>query len=754
MKTDHIKMLCDIGELNGLFARSANIENFLQRIVEMVAEHMKTEVCSIYLYSDGDELLTLKATIGLSPDSIDRVTLKLGEGIVGASLKEMKPINESIGRENPDYKFIPGIGEEEFEAFLAMPILIGNLRIGVLTVQGKDRTFDRNDLLALQATASQLATMIENAKILISLGEKGSMPSPKKSDWKELTFIKGKAASRGFAYRPASVKRGVGINELLSRGIPDRNFTPEEFDRAVEHTEKQLEDLQLMVDEKLSDAAALIFSSHLLMLKDESFIGAMKHRIAAGEDPVSAVTEVYMKYRNIFSGSGSAIIQEKVQDIEDLALRLLRNLSLADLAMEDYRDRIVIARDLFPSDILALSAEGVSGIVLVSGGVTSHVAILARSLLLPMAIVNTPELLDIPDNTLLLVDADMGNIYIDPPDEIVSKFRERETARTAMLRDQSLTRPVTTSDGKPIAVMVNINLLSDLNIIIEGMADGVGLYRSEFPFIIRNDFPSEEEQYLIYRKLVEGMKGRPVTIRTLDIGGDKVLPYFDNARESNPFLGMRSIRFSLAHRDIFRQQIRAILRAGEGHDVRIMFPMIASLEDLRQSKVMIMECAMELTQEGIPHNANPAIGIMVEIPSAVMIIEDLASESDFFSIGTNDLVQYTLAVDRTNEKVAHLYVPHHPSVIRSIKQIADAGLKAGIDVSVCGDMANNVRYLPFLVGAGITTFSVDSIYLPRVKKAISGIHLNRAAELAEKIAGLGSLREIEELLPANDTDEP
>ena len=747
MKTDHIKMLCDIGELNGLFAKSVNIENFLQRIVEMVAEHMKTEVCSIYLYNDEDEYLTLKATTGLISDSIDRVKLKLGEGIVGASLKEMKPVNERIGRENPDFKLIPGIGEEAYDAFLAMPIIIGNLRIGVLAVQGKERTFDGNDLLALQATASQLATMIENAKILISLGEKGYAPHRKKSGWKDITFIRGKAASRGFACRPAAVKRGMGIHDMLSRGIPERSFTSEEFDLAVVNTEKQLEDLQLMVDEKLSDAATLIFSSHLLMLKDESFIGAMKHRIAAGEDPVSAVSEVYMKYRNIFSDSESAIIQEKAQDIEDLAVRILRNLSAMDHDPVDYHDKIVIARDLFPSDILALSVEGVAGIVLVGGGVTSHVAILARSLLLPMTIVNTPELLDIPDNTILLVDAEIGNIYIAPSDEVISKFKEREIAKAAMMRDESLARPVSTSDGRPVSVMVNINLLSDLNIMIDGMADGVGLYRSEFPFIIRNDFPSEEEQYLVYRKLVESMKGRPVTIRTLDIGGDKVLPYFDNARESNPFLGMRSIRFSLAHRDIFRRQIRAILRAGEGYAMRIMFPMIASLEDLRESKVILMECAMQLSEEGIPNNANPSVGIMVEIPSAVMIIDDLAKESDFFSIGTNDLVQYTLAVDRTNEKVSHLYVPHHPSVIRSIKRIADAARNAGIDVSICGDMANNERYLPFLVGMGITTLSVDSIYLPRVKKAVSLIHYAESVNLAEKIVRLGSVNEVEALLP-------
>lgn len=748
MSTDHIRMLCDIGELNSLFAKSIGIDSFLQRIVEMVASHMDTEVCSIYLYDDAEDTLTLKATTGLNPAFVNRVKLKPGEGLVGLALKELKPVNERMGREHPAFKPIPGIDEEKYNAFLAMPIVIGTTRTGVLTVQRSgDRAFDRNDLLAMQATASQLAVMIENAKLLISLREAGAAPQKQKAKWEDLRFAKGKTASVGFALARSSVRRSVRVHDLLARGLADTSFTMEDFDRSIRKTEEQLEELQRMVDEKLADAASLIFSTHLLMLMDESFVGGMRTLIAGGTNPPSAVVKIFTKYKNIFADSESRIIQEKVQDIEDLSLRILRNLSQSGEVGGDYRGRIVIARDLYPSDILALSAEGVAGLVLVSGGVTSHVAILARSLLLPLVITDTPGLLEMPENTMILVDAEVGNVYIDPTEEIVSKFRERDEARRALLVDPALSRPARTADGSPVALMVNINLLSDLALPGEEIADGVGLYRTEFPFIIRNDFPSEEEQFFIYRKLVEGMKGKPVTIRTLDIGGDKVLTYYDDARESNPFLGMRSIRFSLAHPDIFRQQIRAILRAGHKADMRIMFPMISSMDDFLESKAIVRECMSELASEGIPHNEDPPVGMMVELPSAVMMIEDLAQEAAFFSIGTNDLVQYTLAVDRTNEKVAHLYVPHYPAVLRSIKRVADAGAAAGIEVSVCGDMANSVRYLPFLVGAGIMSFSVDSIYLPRVKRAIVGIDRAEAVSLAGRILSKKSLREVEKLLP-------
>lgn len=745
MSTDHVKMLCDIGELNRLFEESS-IDDFLARTVDMVATHMNAGVCSIYLYDEGGDELVLKATRGLSPDSVNRIRLKPGEGLVGTSLLERTTVREKVGSENPRYRFYPGSNEELFEAFLAIPIVRGATPIGVLAVQrerGDD--FDTQDELALRATASQLASMLEHIRLLMSMRE-GLPPRRKDIDFTKLIFLKGKSASSGTAMAGAVVFHRTGALDH-PEGVALEPVTGEDFERALLETERELEELQQKVEAKLSDAASLIFASHLLMIKDSGFTGGMKAQIAGGVEPRRAVRSVFEHYRDIFRKSENPLIREKVQDIEDLAGRIIAHLNGGPGASCSCRGRVVIAHDLFPSDLLKLAAEGAAGIVLVSGGVTSHVGILARSLEIPTLFIDEPALMDLPDGTPVLLDADVGNLYVRPGQEVLSRFEARDRAGEALVFDPTmLRRPAATSDGTRINLAININLLSDVSRVGQAQYDGVGLYRTEFPFMIRSTFPSEEEQFVIYRRLINDVKGLPVTFRTLDIGGDKVLSYYQGAREENPFLGMRSIRFSLRHPDIFRQQIRAILRAGYGSPLRLMFPMISSLDELRESREMVGRCMDELAAEGVEFNREPLIGIMVEIPSVIPIIRELAAESGFFSVGTNDLIQYTLAVDRTNEKVADMYVPHHPAILRSLKAIADAAIDAGIEASVCGDMAIEPRYIPFLLGVGMRSLSIDPQYMPAIKKAIAAVTIDDARALAEAMLGAPSLRDVEGIL--------
>ena len=718
MKTDHIKMLYDIGELNSLFSQSISIESFLQKTVQMVADHINAEVCSIYLYNEADNELVLKATVGLKADVVNKIKLKLDEGLVGLSMSEMIPVCEKCGLDNPKFKFYPETGEENFQSFLAVPIVRGSIKIGVLVVQrAEKREFGEQDILALRATAIQLASMIENIKYIMSPDERKH--SAAIFDFDKIKLIKGKSASSGIAYNEAVAVEAVKGSGVLHKTRAGKNITIQDFDAALIKTERQLVELQQKVEEKLEDAASLIFSAHLLMLKDLTFTGEMRKMIENGKEPLKAVMAKYTEYSAIFQHSSSQIIKEKSQDIEDLTNRIIDNLLGEATYGTRYSNRIVITRNVLPSEILAMSVEGVAGIIIVSGGVTSHVAILARSLGIPMVMVDKPELLDIPSGVKVLIDAELGNIYINPVENIVDSYYSRGKTETEPA--ELITGPSETMDGVKVRVMANINLISDLKNLAGLNVDGIGLYRTEFPFIIRNNFPSEEEQYFVYRKLVEGMKNKPVTFRTLDIGGDKVLSYYEAGNEDNPFLGMRSIRFSLRHMDIFKQQIRAILRAGNDIKIKIMFPMISSLDEFLASKAVVYECIEELEKEKADFNSNPEIGLMVEIPSAVYIIEELASEAKFLSIGTNDLIQYTIAVDRTNGKVADMYVAHHPAILRSLKAIADAGKKFGIDVSVCGDMANDARYIPFLLGIGIRTLSVDSAYILKVKKAVSAL---------------------------------
>ena len=745
--TDHIKMLCDIGELSGLFIGSKDIESFLNKMVALVADHMQAEVCSIYIFDENREELVLKSTQGLNQESVGNIVLKVGEGLVGLALQELRPVCEKYGKDNPNFKFIPGTHEEKYESFLAVPIFRGTSRLGVLVVQRlSGHFFDSQDIMALRATSSQLAAIIENTKILLSAPQRSH--KPRKPVLELLKFIKGRAASEGYALGDAIVFNDNSISSDSRYNFYDRPCTAADFENAVINTEEQLKDMQKKVGEKLSDAASLIFTAHLLILKDSSFTGGIKALIAEGTHPVKAVLQISKKFETIFLKNPHPVFQEKAKDIQDLTKRIINNLTDNYDELKKYTDHIVIAKEILPSELLKLSVEKVKGIVLTGGGVTSHIAILSRSLCIPLIIADCPDFLEIAESCRILMDAEIGNIYVNPSEDIVSNFEQRNNAKIALERvnDRYKTGRTVTRDNHEIKLMANINLLSDMKLLQNIEVDGIGLYRTEFPFMIRNDFPSEEEQYSIYKKLCAGLTERPLTFRTLDIGGDKVLSYFYNHKEKNPFLGMRSIRFSLNHVEIFKQQLRAILRAAVNREARIMFPMIASVDDFIQAKAILQNCMNELKNENIPFNEDPKIGMMAEIPSAVTMIDDLAKEADFISIGTNDLVQYTLAVDRTNEKVSHLYISHHPAILRSLKKIALAGLLHKKEVSVCGDMAHESRYIPFLLGIGIPTLSVDPISISKIRKAISEIDLTEAKAQADLLLAQNKIQSIEEIM--------
>ena len=406
----------------------------------------------------------------------------------------------------------------------------------------------------------------------------------------------------------------------------------------------------------------------------------------------------------------------------------------------------MVARELLPSEALKLRSQNVAGIVLLSGGVTSHVAVLARSFNIPLVIADAPGLLEMPEGTPVLLDGNIGNIFIAPDQAVVEQFREQQALRAAAAKAHTVVKPETRlSDGVRVHLLANINLLGDAVVADDFRAEGVGLYRTEFPFIVRSDFPAEEEQYVIYRRLVEMMKGREVTFRTLDIGGDKMLSYYDHSKEANPFLGLRSIRFSLKHKEIFIQQLRAILRAAAGplgRGVRIMFPMISSLEEFLEAKAMVAACERELTAAHVPHQAKPVVGMMLELPSVTELIDEFSAHADFFSIGTNDLIQYILAVDRTNDKVADLYNPHHPAVLRSLEKITASALRHGRDISICGDMAHDPQYIPFFVGIGIRKFSLDARYIPKVQARFGTLDTAKAVAHARELLGMTRTDEI------------
>ena len=750
---EHYSLICNISELSALFHEAMDLRTFLDRTARMVAEHMRAEVCSIYLYNPSDRELTMTATHGLNRDLLGAVRLKLGEGLTGTALKELRHIEEPVASESPYYRHIPHLKEEEFESFLAVPLTRGITRIGVLVVQRrKNHRFTRMDVQGLRAVGAQLTSTIENARLLLGTGALPSEGDDYLAPDVEATF-EGQVASGGLALGPSlSLDREGQYDSLADAEYPP-DLTLEDFRHALSATEQQLEDMQAQVGERLSDVASLIFSSHLLILKDPGFTAGVATLIGEGAPVARAVLGVANAYLSRFQASTIGFVREKANDVRDVVTRLLHNLANAEAEWLECRGRIVVAREFFPSQLLRLSSEQVAGVILVTGGVTSHVAILARSLVVPLVIVNDLRLLALPPRTDILLDADHGRVYVRPTDAVLGRYRTRLAAQAARAADPSAIAPRTcTSDGEVIQLMANVNLMSDADLARRLGAEGIGLYRTEFPFMVRRELPTEEEQFELYRDLVARFPHGEIHFRTLDVGGDKVLSYFPDMREQNPFLGVRSIRFTLRNRDIFIQQIRAMLRANAGRKLHVMFPMISSIEELRAGRGMVEQCISELHAEDHEFSNEVAVGAMVEVPSIVPLIDEFAREADFLAIGTNDLIQYLLAVDRTNEKVAHLYLPHHPAVLRTLHAVATGCIERGVPLSVCGDMAHQAQYLPFLIGIGVRSLSVEPIYLPAVQATVARIELVEAQALAEEMLAATTVAEVNELLPAPEAE--
>ncbi len=726
----HLDLLFNISELADLVTASSDLESFLTHSVDLVARHFSAPVCSIYLYNESSGQLTLRATKGLKPDAVNRIHMGPGEGLVGRSFETLSTIREGNASKTPGFKYFAEAGEDLFNSFLCVPIKRGIEKIGVLVVQHQELNyFDISDERAIRAVVAQLSGAIENARLLMELSQtKEARPAER-----PLGFIKGKAATGGQAMGKAVLLDGEQKSILHDRLPGEDRFTKADFLLALDRTTLSLKELQQAFAKRLPESASLIFTAHFMILKDKNFVGKMGELMDNGTLPCDAVRKIAAKYIDLFSSSPHAYMKEKALDVADLAVRILHNFNVQQEDVPCEKGDIAIARQIYPSDILKLVSGGIKGIILAGGGITSHVTILARSLQIPLIIAEAPGLLTLADDTTILMDGDQGNLYINPDRETLALFRarvatEQETG-SATMEKQTFTR-----DGVRVKLLANINLLGEIALARRLHAEGIGLYRTEFPFLIRSSFPSEAEQYHIYKRLFDEAGAMPVTFRTLDAGGEKALAYSDLPKEANPELGLKSIRFSLEHRDIFESQIRAILRAAAGkNNVRIMFPLVSSIDEFVAAKQMVMDCMEALCQEGLEFNDSVKTGLMVELPCVIETIDAFAREADFFSIGTNDLIQYMLGADRSNPLVAGYYIPHHPAVNQGISKIAAAARSHNIEVTVCGEMAHEPGYIPFLLGVGIRCLSVDPRFLPGVQQTIMGLAMEAAGEYAGKM---------------------
>ena len=745
----NVEMICSVSELANLFHQGQDIKGFLSQVVRIVSSHMQTDVCSVYLFDEERDSLVLQATEGLNPDMVGTLTLATGEGLTGLALKELRPIREGRGTDNPYFKPIPGSGEERFQSFLAVPIIRGIRRVGVLVLQDERASrFSKSDAMALKAIASQLAATLENAQLLMV---RPVTPAEKRAEDGRSRFIRGTQVVEGVALGRAYLVEGKNEEDGLLSACDDYRDSLEDFREAIDATERQLEELQSRLEEELADVASLIFSAHLLMLRDEGFSGAMEELIRGGMRPCGAVEQVANQYISIFSASDNHRMREKILDIKDLGHRILKNLAVDSGDRGDYSDQIIITSELLPSELLKLAAQNAEGIVLFGGGATAHVTVLARSLHVPLIYTEDDSVFRISVNASLALDAHQGLLIVNPDEAARKRITQLKEGSDRLDELAAMAKSETwTADGERIHLRATVNLLSDLKLASRIKAEGIGLYRSEFPFLIRSDFPSEEEQYRIYTQVVNGLDDPLVTLRTLDVGGDKILSYLPESQEANPFLGLRAIRFLLENKKVFVGQLKAMIRAGGKKPVRILFPLISSLDDFSNARRIVLKSLSFLERDGLGRFPPPKLGAMIELPSAVEMAPELAKEADFLSLGTNDLVQYMLGVDRTNERVADLFDTRHPAVLRAVKRVVDAAEKANCPLSICGIMAKDPVTVYYLMGLGVREFSLEPGKIPEMQAAVSRMDLRKAREDAKVLSSLGSSLEIRNYLTGID----
>lgn len=566
-----------------------------------------------------------------------------------------------------------------------------------------------------------------------------------------MLYLKGIGVSAGISLGQVDIIIDTKI-EIEHRKIqgPEKEWQRMENARA-----KGCEQLQEIYQHTLNNMGkdeAEIFDAHLSIMQDEEFFGPIKELIINEKKNAEwAVEQVRDMFIKTFEMMDNSYMQQRVSDINDVANRLLRILSGIDNKKITPGKSIIVAHDLTPSDTAQLDKEKVLGFIMEVGGVTSHSAIIARSLGIPAVVGVKGILKKINSNDQLIIDGDKGDIYLNPDREIIDKYREK---REAHLRKQQKYQQIKgkssiSRDGHRIKLAANIGLLADLDQVLENDAEGIGLFRTEFLYMGRSDFPTEEEQFAAYRTAAKKMQGRPVIIRTLDIGGDKDLPYFNLPQESNPFLGFRAIRICLERTDLFKTQLRAILRASIYGNVKIMFPMITTVPELHTARSLLKEAEDELKAEGIPFAEDLEVGMMMETPAAAVIAEKFAKLVNFFSIGTNDLIQYTTAVDRMNAKVANLYSPFNPSVLQLIKQIIEKAHHENIWVGICGEAASIPALIPYFAALGIDELSMSSGSILKTKWIIQRLVIGDMKILISKLERQDSPVKIRELLKNN-----
>ncbi|MEM6544974.1 MAG: phosphoenolpyruvate--protein phosphotransferase [Pseudomonadota bacterium] len=722
-----------------------SLEEVLLIIVSRVRMAMGTEVCSVYLRDRDTERYVFRATEGLNADQVGKAFLNAGEGLVGLVAQREEAINLDDAAQHPNFQFFPDIGEEPFNAFLGVPIIHQREVLGVLVVQeAQRRRFDESEEAFLVTMSAQLAGAVAHALVT---GDVLDESSPERD--RVYTRISGVAGAPGVGIGTAVVVSPVAdLYTVPRQQTGNRRAELRAFKRALSQVRVDIESVAENLRDKLSPEDLALFDVYLGILDDSAIGGEVASLIKSGYWAQGALAQVMIEHIRHFEAMEHSYLRERAVDVKDLGERVLSYLQEEDRENRVFPEQtILVGEELTASMLGEIPRERLAGMVSIRGSGNSHVAILARAMGIPTVM----GAVDLPYTRLsgmsLVIDGYNGNVHLNPTEEVRARFAEIVNQDKEINRDLEALRdlPCETLDKQRFELWVNTGLMADVARSLESGAQGVGLFRTEVPFLMRDRFPSEEEQRQIYREQLAAFAPHPVTMRTLDIGGDKALPYFP-IDEANPFLGWRGIRVTLDHPEILLAQLRAMFKANEGlGNLRIMLPMVSNIPELEEALALIRRSHEELAQEGI-ETPMPPIGVMVEVPAAVYQAKALAERVDFLSVGSNDLTQYLLAVDRNNARVSDLYHAFHPAVLSALEHVAVTARAAGKQVSICGELAGNPQAAILLIAMGYSVLSMNSTSLPRVKQAIRSLTARDAKTVLEEVQTLDSSLAVQQRL--------
>lgn len=728
-----------IQEVNG----ARNLNAALATMVRRIRKAMGTDVCSFYLYDEAFESLVLMETIGLRTQAVGRVILPLGEGLVGLVAKRSEPLNLEDAQAHPQFRYFESTGEERYSSFLGIPIIHQRRMLGVLVVQqAEKRCYDDEDEAFLVTMAAQLAGVLAHSLAT------GNLTSPTQA--KRQTMFKGVPASPGIAMGEAVVITPPADLDSVPDLIPsDEAFEIARLKEALEKTREEIRAAGKRLVNRISAQELALFDAYQQMLGESALSKEVEKRIREGQWAPGALADVVRRHVQYLERVDDDYLRERAADVRDLGRRVLAHLQQdTPSTPETYPDNTILVGDELSVALLGeVPRDKLKGLVSVRGSSTSHVAIVARAMGIPtvlgMVELPLPRLSGAP----VVLDGHRGRLFVRPGPELESHYAtlvaEEQELNELLEHEQDL--PSTTTDDYAMPLMVNTGLAVDAVALLKNRISGVGLYRTEVPFMITERFPGEKEQTRLYRDQLEGFAPLPVVMRTLDIGGDKDLPYFP-IDEANPFLGWRGMRVTLDHPEVLMVQLRAMLKASRGLDnLHVLFPMITNVAEVDEALRLMDRAIVELGEEGMAVR-RPRVGVMIEVPATLYQMDALAKRVDFFSVGSNDLTQYFLAVDRNNPRVSDLYDALHPALLTALDKLARDAQRLNRPITLCGELAGDPAGALLLMAMGFTGLSMNAPNLPKVRAAIRRVALSDARTLLVEVMGKDTPDEVHQHL--------